>query len=241
MSLTRSTLPARSLATRNAGVPEWRLHTLPPGGAAYADRLLSLVTTPFGALEPLGAAALRRVRSRLVPRPPPRSERRYVVLLSRANMGSRRSLRNEPALMRALAAALPVVRGGHDAAAASSEWTLRRFSGGAPKLSLAETAELHSRAALLTGPHGGAFLNMIYCAPSTPVVEIGYKARQPMAYPSYYHTMAQRLGLPFWVVLGEGAYDRPITAPVEQVASLVAALLEGRRRSVISTVKEIEP
>ena len=41
------------------GVLSERLHTLPPGGAAYADSLL-LVTAPFGALEPLGAIALGR-------------------------------------------------------------------------------------------------------------------------------------------------------------------------------------
>ena len=90
---------------------------------------------------------------------------------------------------------------------------------------LTEAAQLFSRAALLTGPHGGAFLNLVYCAPATPVVEIGYTQAQPMAYPSYYHTMARRLGLPFWVVLGSGSYDRPITAPVGEVAGLVAALV----------------
>ena len=45
---------------------------------------------------------------------------------------------------------------------------------GSRGLSLAETAQLFSRAALIVGPHGGAFLNMIYCSAGTPVVEIGY-------------------------------------------------------------------
>ena len=49
-----------------------------------------------------------------------------------------------------------------------------------------------------------------------------------MPYPSYYHTFARRLGLPFWVVLGEGGYDRPITAPVREVVALVSALLKQR-------------
>ena len=92
---------------------------------------------------------------------------------------------------------------------------------------LTEAAALFSRAALLTGPHGGGFLNLIYCAPGTPIVEIGYTSAQPMAYPSYYHTMARRLGLPFWVVLGSGAYDRPISVPVAEVAGLVKTLLGG--------------
>ena len=51
-----------------------------------------------------------------------------------------------------------------------------------------------------------------------------------MAYPSYYHTMARRLGLPFWMVLGSGAYDRPITAPVTEVVALVKALLQDPAR-----------
>ena len=97
---------------------------------------------------------------------------------------------------------------------------------------LADAAELFSRAALLTGPHGGGFLNLIYCAPGTPIIEIGYTAAQPMPYPSYYHTMARRLGLQFWVVLGSGAYDRPISAPVSEVVALVTALLQRGQRSL---------
>eukprot|EP00966_Prymnesium_polylepis_P130473 3017942-Prymnesium_polylepis.1 len=68
---------------------------------------------------------------------------------------------------------------------------------------------------------------MIYCAPGTPIVEIGYRERQPMAYPSYYHTMARRLGLPFWAVLGDGGYERPIAAPVDLCARTVATALYG--------------
>ena len=66
---------------------------------------------------------------------------------------------------------------------------------------------------------------MMFCAPRTPVVEIGYTAAQPMPYPSYYHTMARRLGLPFWLVLGRGGYDRPLTAPPDEVVRAVQAAL----------------
>ena len=163
----------------------------------YADRLLSLVTLPAGALEPLGAAALRRVRAQLVPRPPPgasssASTPRSVVLLSRSDMGSKRSLRNEPALLAALEA---VARGrSRGEAAADSrldsracaplergEWRVEVFIGSL-RLSLVETQALFARAAVLTGPHGGAFLNMMYVHPGTPVVEIGYTAARPMPY-----------------------------------------------------------
>ena len=40
--------------------------------------------------------------------------------------------------------------------------------------------------------------------------------------------MARRLGLPFWLLLGEGGYDSPITAPVGEVTALVDALLRQR-------------
>ena len=172
------------------------------------------MTLPFRALEPLGSAALERVRWRLVPRPPPASERDVVVLLSRADMGRRRSLRNQPKLLGALRATL------------RAQHRLEVYEGSQHR-SLVETAALFSRAALITGPHGGAFLNMVYCAPGTPVVEIGYLQRSPMAYPSYYHTMARRLGLSFWIVLAEGGYERPLTAPVGQCTRTVSAALYG--------------
>ena len=233
---------------KRLAIPPDRLHTLPPRGAAYANMLLSLVTEPFGALEPLGGSELRRVRSRLLPPPLPRpDERRRVVVLSRDDQAPRRNLRNQAALLRALNAALKrlpasatmgssqpyvidVYQGGRRLAssrdgggAASRQWVAMAPPRGAAakavalEMRLSEAAALFSRAALLTGPHGGAFLNLIYCAPGTPIVEIGYTSSQPMAYPSYYHTMARRLGLPFWVVLGSGAYDRPITAPVSEL------------------------
>ena len=223
------------------GVEPARLHTLPPNGAAYADSLLSLVTTPFGALEPLGASALRRVRARLVPAPPPPAQRLRVVLLSRADMGHRRSLKNEAALVRGLTDAARAASSVESRALASAsaggggggggvEFSVEVFSG-SRRLTLAQTAELFSRAALLTGPHGGAFLNMIYAQAGTPVVEVGYRTSRPMAYPSYYHTMARRLGLPFWLVLGAGAYDRPIVAPLDELVPLIAALLRDTARA----------
>lgn len=260
-----------SLLYAALGLPAERLHTLPPRGAAYAKQLLSLVTTPFGALEPLGAPSLRRVRhrllSRLLPRPPPTSTARHVVVLSRNDQAPRRSLRNQPELLRALRAVLTSLNNGHvldvfqanrllrtsprhaDGRPLRDGWQLaedgRKLTGGhtsgrrlgatqgggggeaAFATRLTEAAALFSQAALVTGPHGGGFLNIIYCHPGTPVVEIGYTGAQPMAYPSYYHTMARRLGLSFWLLLGSGGYDRPITAPVTQVTELVRALLGG--------------
>ena len=72
-----------------------------------------------------------------------------------------------------------------------------------------------------------------------------YKYCRPRAAPtdtdyySYFHTMARRLDLPFWVVLGRGSYTSPITAPVAEVvatvqAALVAAVAERSTRRVES-------
>ena len=213
------------------GVDAERLHELPPNGAAYADRLLSLVTTPFGALEPLGAAALRRVRTRFVPVPAPPEQRTRLIYLSRRSLSPRRNLRNEIELLAALRHTLQLQP-------APAVHTLEVFDGASGQR-LVDIARRFSQAALLTGTHGGAFLNVIYCSPGTPIVEIGYKSTSPMAYPSYYHTMARRLGLAFWVVLGEGAYDRPITAPVSEVAALVGALLARRRSPAGSDHKAV--
>ena len=227
------------------GLPMERLHTLPVGGAAYADRLLSLVTIPFGALEPLGAEAMQRVRARLqrlsrppgpMPVPPdagevPSGGPRAVIYLSRARQHPRRSLSNRASLLAALTAAVRPRR-----------WSLEVFDGGGKGgkgkgggrsgsgWTLAETAHYFSRAGLLVGPHGGAFLNMVYCRAGTPIVEIGWRGTKgPMAFPSYYHTLSRRLGLELWVVLGRGAYDRPIEVSVDEVDGLVQRLMDRHR------------
>ena len=151
------------LAARQAA--HQQLHELPPNGAAYADRLLSLVTTPFGALEPLGAAALRRVRTRFVPVPAPPEQRTRLIYLSRRSLSPRRNLRNEIELLAALRHTLQLQP-------APAVHTLEVFDGASGQR-LVDVARRFSQAALLTGPHGGAFLNAIYCSPGTPIVEIG--------------------------------------------------------------------
>ena len=93
-----------------------------------------------GALEPLGASALSRVRSRFVPLPPPPAQRVHVVLLSRADMGRKRSLSNEAELLRALrssAAATATFFPPH----ASPGLDVQRYVG-SDKLSLTATAQV---------------------------------------------------------------------------------------------------
>ena len=97
---------------------------------------------PRDALEPLGASALSRVRSRFVPLPPPPAQRVHVVLLSRADMGRKRSLSNEAELLRALrsrAAATTTFFPPH--ASPPAVLDVQRYVG-SDKLSLAATAQV---------------------------------------------------------------------------------------------------
>jgi len=71
--------------------------------------MLSLVTLPHGALEPLGAPSLARLRAAIAIPPPPPAERTSIVVLSRADMGRRRCLSNQPELVRAIEAAMPTM------------------------------------------------------------------------------------------------------------------------------------
>ena len=110
------------------------------------------------------------------------------MLLSRADQGRRRSLSNRrelwAVLKRELAPNLRVTQ-----------------PEGTQRLGLAAAAQLFVRAALLVGPHGGGFLNMIFCAPGTPVLEIGYTDTQARAHRLHgVHTRA-----PVRLALGPGA------------------------------------
>ena len=66
-------------------------------------------------------------------------------------------------------------------------------------------------------PRAGRPRTYIYGRPRAAPTETDYY--------SYFHTMARRLELPFWVVLGRGSYTSPITAPVSEVVTTVQAAL----------------
>jgi capsular polysaccharide biosynthesis protein len=89
------------------------------------------------------------------------------------------------------------------------------------KHTLRKTAYYFQNVRIIIGPHGGAFLNMIFCKPGTHVVEIGYDDRKSMHYPSYFFTMARRLDHIFWLIMGHGSYVSNIVAPVNETVSLI--------------------
>ena len=94
-----------------------------------------------------------------------------------------------------------------------------------------ENAALFGRARVIVGPHGGGFMNLMYAAADTDVVEIGYygqeKQRAAMQFPSVYMTLAAHLSQRYWLVMGRGSYNGPIDCPVDAVVETVARALDG--------------
>ena len=144
------------------------------------------------------SAALLRVQ--------PASPRNLVVYLARAH-GRPRSVLNEKELLEAVQTLiaphgllLEVLLDPHD-------WRADR--------------ELLSRAALLFGPHGGSFANMLFLQPGTPVLEflstlIAAEARD------CYAGLAAGLGLPFWRYAPPVfSYERPMRIDVDDVLSML--------------------
>ena len=84
---------------------------------------------------------------------------------------------------------------------------------------------------MIVGPHGGGFMNLMYAAAGTDVVEIGYygqeKQRAAMQFPSVYMTLAAHLSQRYWLVMGRGSYNGPIDCPVDAVVETVARALDG--------------
>jgi len=90
--------------------------------------------------------SLQKLRDRLLPHPPPFPKRRLYLARSQ----SRRVINQ---------AALQPLR---------DRWGFETVPEG---LSFAEQVSLFSEAAVLLGPHGAAFANLVFCAPGTQVLE----------------------------------------------------------------------
>ena len=85
------------------------------------------------------------------------------------------------------------------------------------------TIELFSRAAIVLGVHGGALANIVFCAPGTQIIELGFATPQSW----HYAHAAQALDLSYTLV-HVSAQDSGIASPtvsidVELVLSVVAA------------------
>ena len=97
------------------------------------------------------------------------------------------------------------------------------FTGEAP---LRQQAALFHRAALVLGPHGGAFSNLIFCQLGVSVIEYIAAARQNSP---LYMRLANWLGLHYWPLLStspDGSFSS-ITPHV--VVSVATAALKSHR------------
>jgi capsular polysaccharide biosynthesis protein len=90
-----------------------------------------------------------------------------------------------------------------------------------------ENIAIFQRAAVVVAPHGGALMNLLYANPGTHVVEIGYWGSSSMCFPSYYFSLAKKLGLDYWLVMGNGQYDSDIDCPIDDVVRSVVVALSG--------------
>ena len=91
--------------------------------------------------------------------------------------------------------------------------------------SVTSTIELFSNARTVIGPHGGAFVNTLFCAERTALVEF-VPARQPTQY--FYRTSAC-LGQQYWPlpIRGRGHAD-PLEVPLEELLRILDAIDSGR-------------
>lgn len=60
-----------------------------------------------------------------------------------------------------------------------------------------------------------------YLGRGTPVIEIAYDSKAGMAFPSYFFTFADRLGLPYWIIMAKGSYGGPITIDLDKGMALI--------------------
>ena len=174
-------------------------------------------------------ASLRRrlFPSPLTPLPPPPpplegegeervasgGERALIVLIQRVKR--RRSVSNHDELLAGLQAAfLP------------SRFDVRVFNG---SLGLTAAKALFSRALVMVGPHGGAFLNALFMPPLSVVVEFAYPDHSSMPFPPYYYLQTCGLRLFHHITVAEeGGYRTPMTVNVSSVVHTIHTALQQR-------------
>lgn len=156
------------------------------------------------------AASMQRLRSQLMPGV---GARRRVIYASRRDVvgstGSPRGVINEDALI-----ALLRKRYG-------DEMTV--FVGAGH--SVTSTIELFSQARIVIGPHGGAFVNTLFCAEGTALLEF-LPARQPTQY--FYRTSAC-LGQQYWPLpIHDRGHEDALEVPLDDLLRILDVLDSGR-------------
>jgi hypothetical protein len=91
---------------------------------------------------------------------------------------------------------------------------------------LSDHIAIFSRAAVVVGPHGAGFSNLIFCREGTAVIEIGYDSPEVLQFDEMYFQLSLGLHLRYWLVLGQGSYVDTIDANEDDIISIVYDALE---------------
>jgi len=160
---------------------------------------------PYEIMEPL--------RRSLVPVDKPRRERRTILVIDRGYR-YRRLLEH-----RELVLSLRRDFG--------KSYDIKEFGPNVFNRPLSEHIQLFSSAAVVVGPHGAGFANLVFCAEGTGVIEIGYDSSDVMSLDEMYFQLSMGLHLRYWLILGKGSYNTNISVNVNYVNEVVSAALKS--------------
>lgn len=144
-----------------------------------------------------------------------RDRRRHIVVIKR-HEGSDRFYAQHDDLMSALRGATTTTAFPSDETTTSS--IVEEFTAAG---NLSEHIHIFATATHVIGPHGAGFANLVFCAPRTKVVEIGWDGSGVMEMDSMYYTLSNALDLDYRLVIGRGSYVSTISVDVSAVMEAV--------------------
>lgn len=86
---------------------------------------------------------------------------------------------------------------------------------------------MFNRAAIVIGPHGAGFSNLIFCREGTAVIELGFDSAEGMQLDEMYFQLSLGLHLRYWLVMGKGSYLDRIDVDTTDVLTVVHEALSG--------------
>lgn len=86
---------------------------------------------------------------------------------------------------------------------------------------------MFNRAAIVIGPHGAGFSNLIFCREGTAVIELGFDSAEGMQLDEMYFQLSLGLHLRYWLVMGKGSYLDRIDVDTIDVLTVVHEALSG--------------
>ena len=105
-------------------------------------------------------------------------------------------------------------------------FTIEVFGPGMLNAPLSEHIAMFSRAAVVVGPHGAGFSNLIFCREGTAVIEIGYDSPEVLQLDEMYFQLSLGLHLRYWLILGHGSYSGTIDANEDEIISTIFSAVQ---------------